>query len=112
MRKLAAGLAMALMACHPTVTSGGIEVYESIWTRTDHELRYRSAMDLRCKPEAMTLTLVRREGRYPTAVHAAGCGAQAMYGRRLRRHHGKFTDANTTWEVESAAAAGAVAADL
>ena len=94
-------LTMLLCACHPKTTSGGIEVYESVWERTDRDLRYRAGMELRCSPEEVELTLVQRQGKFPTVVHAAGCGVQALYSRELRRHHGKYTDKNSTWIVES-----------
>lgn len=95
-----------MSACHPKTTSGGIEVYESIWQRTDRDLRYRAAMEFSCPADAVELTLVQRQGRYPTVVHAAGCGSQALYTRRLRRHHGNYTDANSTWVLESKGSAG------
>jgi len=91
--------------CHPTVVSGGIEVHEAQWERTDRDLRYRAAMELRCGPDEVELTLAQRQGRYPVLVHAQGCGAQALYSRQLRRHHGKYTDKNTVWAVESTGAA-------
>jgi hypothetical protein len=92
---------MFLGACQPKTTSGGIEVYESVWERTDRDLRYRAGMELGCDPEDVELTLVQRQGKFPTVVHAAGCGSQALYSRQLRRSHGKYTDKNSTWEVES-----------
>lgn len=91
--------------CQPKVVSGGIEVYESIWERTDRDLRYRAAMELRCHPDEVELTLAQRQGKFPVLVHAEGCGAQALYSRQLRRHHGQHTDKNTTWAVESTGAA-------
>lgn len=76
-------------------------MYESIWERVDRDLRYRAAMELHCDPVEVELTLVQRQGKFPTVVHADGCRAQALYSRQLRRHHGKYTDKNSTWEVES-----------
>jgi len=94
-------LTMLLGACHPKTTSGGIEVYESVWEQTDRDLRHRAAMELGCSAEIVRLTLVQRQGKFPVLVHAEGCGTQALYSRKLRRHHGKYTDQNSTWAVES-----------
>lgn len=93
-------LGCVVAGCHPTVMSGGIEVYEHVWRRTDQELRYRAAMTLQCDAPSVALTLMQRQGKIPTVVHAAGCGRQAVFSRQLRRHHGKLTTANTTWTVE------------
>jgi len=101
MRAVYVALLTMLCACHQTVQSGGIEVHEAQWERVDRDLRYRAAMELRCNPEIVRLTLAQRQGKFPVLVHAEGCGAQALYSRKLRRHHGKYTDKNTDWEVES-----------
>jgi len=98
-------LALAGVGCAPKITSGGIEVYESVWERTDRDLRYRAAMELRCDHDIVRLTLVQRQGKFPVLVHAEGCGAQALYSRQLRRHHGQYTDKNSDWLVESKSAA-------
>src|SRR5690606_29098430 len=72
-----------------------------IWERTDRDLRYRSAMDLGCNPNVVELTMVQRQGKFPTSVHAIGCGNQALYSRQLRRSKGRYTDRNSTWVREA-----------
>jgi hypothetical protein len=94
-------MAVVLVGCHAKVESGGMEVYDVIWERTDLDLRYRSAMDLGCHPAQVQLSLVQKQGKFPTSVHAMGCGSQALYSRQLRRSKGHYTDRNSTWVRES-----------
>jgi hypothetical protein len=92
-----AALTMFLGACH----SGSAEVEWPAWERTDRELRYRAGTELSCAPAAVQLTLVQQQSDFPTVVHAAGCGGQALFSRRLRRSFFVHTDRNTTWKLES-----------
>jgi hypothetical protein len=94
-------LGVVLLASCATVTSGGMEVNASAWEQTNHELRLRAGVELACPPEAVQLTLVKREGKYPTVVHAGGCGAQTLFSRKLRRSFFVRTDRNTVWRIEA-----------
>lgn len=104
MRAWGAFLAVGMFAgCQPhkLVRFGELEVYESLWKRADGELRQRAAIDLTCSPDQVQLAMVRKQGKYPTSVHAVGCGNQALYTRKLRRSKGHYTDRNSTWMQES-----------
>lgn len=91
------------LACgrKPKVESGGIEVYASIWERTENEIRLRASVDLGCPPDDIVATLAQKQGKYPTVVHARCNDIQAIYSRRLRHSMGRTTTKNTVWVLES-----------
>lgn len=82
---------------HPVVESGGIQVYERYWEDARSAVTARAQIELGCP--SVSAELVAKQGRYPTEVSVQGCGRSALYHRTLRRHHGKYTTKNTTWQT-------------
>lgn len=102
MFKLAAliGLTVTLGACHKDVVElNGQQVYRKIWQDTVASVSHRAAIEMSCPVSAITVDLVRKEGRYPVEVFAEGCGQRALYARMLRRSGpmGRRTDRNSDW---------------
>ncbi len=103
----------ALVSCRPPpVQSGGMLVHERYWDPVVAELTYRASLDLQCRaisgPSPVRLTLLAKQGHIPTRVAADACGRTGLYSRVLRRHHGKYTDANSTWTLEASSVPPAV----
>lgn len=82
---------------HPVVQSNEIEVYERFWEEARTEVTARARIELGC--DAVHAEMVAKQGRYPTEVSVHGCGRSALYHRALRRHFGKYTTKNTTWQA-------------
>lgn len=94
-------LVLLTAACSTPVVSGGIEVHPKYWDPVLAELGYRAPRDLGCERSQVELTLLKRQGKLPVLVAADGCGRSALYSRKLRHHHGRLTEANATWELDT-----------
>lgn len=78
-------LSLALTGCRgPRVLRDGFVLGESQWSKDENELRTRSAFELDCAKELVTLQVLSEEyDGYAMSVGVAGCGKRLVFKRLL-----------------------------
>lgn len=75
-------LGVLLAGCAgPKIVVNGVEVYEREWEETLADLRPRARFDFACEASQVEYSLIKRSGRAPAEVGAAGCGRRGVYVR-------------------------------